>query len=85
MVYAPVGRAFKVRMDKITGGNVKAWWFNPRTGVSTEIGEFDNKGEIEFILRNPVNNSTGFWFSTIPPGTIRHPDNSIESALELEK
>ena len=49
MVYAPVGRVFKVRMDKITGGTVKTWWFNPRTGVATEIGEFDSKGELEFI------------------------------------
>ncbi len=30
MVYAPIGRKFKVRMDKITGPNVKAWWFNPQ-------------------------------------------------------
>jgi Protein of unknown function (DUF4038)/Putative collagen-binding domain of a collagenase len=49
MVYAPIGRAFKVRMDKITGDKVKAWWFNPRTGKATEIGEFSNTGEREFI------------------------------------
>ena len=33
MVYAPVGRPFNVRMNKITGARVKAWWFNPRTGA----------------------------------------------------
>ncbi len=49
MVYAPVGRAFKVRMEKITGPKAKAWWFNPRTGEATAIGEFDNKGEREFV------------------------------------
>ena len=48
LVYAPVGRPFKVRMDKITGEKVKAWWFNPRTGQGAEIGEFSNKGEREF-------------------------------------
>jgi hypothetical protein len=48
MVYAPVGRAFKVRMDKITGPTVKAWWFDPRTGRATAIGEFSNNGEREF-------------------------------------
>ena len=48
MVYAPVGRSFKVRMDKITGEKVKAWWFNPRTGTAAEIGEFTNKGVHEF-------------------------------------
>ena len=48
MVYAPVGRAFKVKMDKITGAKLKAWWFNPRDGKATVIGEFPNTGEREF-------------------------------------
>jgi hypothetical protein len=49
LIYAPVGRAFKVRMDEITGPHVKAWWFNPRTGEATAIGEFANSGERTFI------------------------------------
>jgi hypothetical protein len=49
MVYAPVGRAFKVRMDKITGAKVKVWWFNPRNGEATAVGEFPNAGEREFV------------------------------------
>jgi len=53
MVYAPVGRSFKVRMDKITGTKVKAWWFNPRDGKATAIGTFTNSGEREFISPNP--------------------------------
>jgi hypothetical protein len=48
MVYAPVGRSFKVKMGKISGGNVRAWWFNPRTGTSTSVGEFADKGERQF-------------------------------------
>lgn len=48
MVYAPVGRRFSVRMDKITGTTVKAWWFNPRNGEAKPIGEFPNAGEREF-------------------------------------
>jgi hypothetical protein len=48
MVYAPIGRAFRVRMEKISGSSVKAWWFNPRDGKATVIGEFANKGEREF-------------------------------------
>lgn len=53
MVYAPVGRAFKVRMDKITGAKVKAWWFNPRTGNAEAIGEFPNSGERVFTPPQP--------------------------------
>ncbi|MEO7598001.1 MAG: glycoside hydrolase family 140 protein [Opitutus sp.] len=51
MVYAPVGRAFRVRMDKISGP-VKAWWFNPRNGEATPAGEFPNTGEYEFTPPN---------------------------------
>jgi len=53
MVYAPVGRPFKVRMEKITGPKVKAWWYNPRDGGATAIGEFPNIGEREFLPPNP--------------------------------
>ncbi len=53
MVYAPIGRRFKVKMDKIGGPTVKAWWFNPRTGEATAIGEFPNTGEREFLSPNP--------------------------------
>jgi hypothetical protein len=48
MVYAAVGRAFKVRMDVIMGSTVTAWWFNPRTGQAQFLGKFVNKGEREF-------------------------------------
>jgi len=53
MVYSPAGRKFKVRMDKVTGGKVKAWWFDPRTGEAKAIGEFPNTGEREFMPPDP--------------------------------
>jgi hypothetical protein len=49
MVYSPAGRSFKVRMGVISGGTVKAWWYNPRDGKAHAIGEFPNRGEREFI------------------------------------
>jgi hypothetical protein len=48
MVYAPVGRPFTVRMSVIAGARVRAWWFNPRTGVATDAGVFANTGERTF-------------------------------------
>jgi hypothetical protein len=48
MVYAPVGRAFSVRMDAIKGRTVNAWWFDPRTGRATRIGEFPGEGARRF-------------------------------------
>ena len=49
MVYAPIGRSFSVRMSKITGPRINAWWFDPRTGAATAIGTFPNTGEREFV------------------------------------
>jgi len=48
MVYVPVGRPFRVRMNKITGSKVKAWWFDPRTGKAEALGEYENIGERHF-------------------------------------
>lgn len=53
LVYVPVGRPFKVKLDKIIGKTVKAWWFNPRTGAATAIGEYPNSGEREFLSPDP--------------------------------
>jgi hypothetical protein len=53
MVYVPVGRKFKARMDAVTGATVMAWWYNPRNGESTAIGEFPNSGEHEFTPPDP--------------------------------
>jgi hypothetical protein len=53
MVYAPLGRKFKVRMSAIQGEKVKAWWFNPRNGEASAIGEFSNTGEREFNPPDP--------------------------------
>jgi hypothetical protein len=53
MIYVPVGRKFSVRMDKIARAKVKAWWFNPRDGTVTSIGEFENRGERSFVPPTP--------------------------------
>jgi hypothetical protein len=49
MVYVPCGREFKVKTDKIKGTRIRAWWFNPRNGQASKIGEFNNTGEKEFV------------------------------------
>ncbi len=44
MIYAYNGNNISVSMGKIDGEKVKASWFDPRTGKTTHIGEFENKG-----------------------------------------
>ncbi|MDO8544393.1 MAG: glycoside hydrolase family 140 protein [Opitutaceae bacterium] len=53
MIYVPVGRPFRVRLTKVSGPRVTAWWFNPRTGNATAAGEYVNEGEREFISPTP--------------------------------
>lgn len=48
LIYTPVGRPLRVRLDKLTGQQVKAWWFDPRTGQPRAIGQFPRQGEREF-------------------------------------
>jgi hypothetical protein len=48
MIYAPIGRPFSVKMERITGSTVKAWWFDPRNGQSTPVGAFAARGTREF-------------------------------------
>lgn len=71
MVYAPIGRAFKVNMTKVTGAKVKAWWFNPRDGKANEIGEFPNTGEREFISPNPGEDMD--WILVLDDASKKYP------------
>ncbi len=48
-VYTAQGRKFTVRPGKISGDRLKAWWFNPRSGVAEAIGDFDKRETREFI------------------------------------
>lgn len=48
-VYSAQGRRFTVRMGKIAGTQVKAWWYSPRNGRAEEAGTFANEGTREFV------------------------------------
>ena len=71
MVYAPIGRPFSVRMDVIKGPNVKAWWFNPRDGKATPIGEFANRGERRFT--SPDAGEATDWVLVLDDAAIGYP------------
>jgi hypothetical protein len=71
MIYAPVGRPFKVRMDRITGPAVKAWWFNPRNGEAAAAGEFPTSGEREFV--SPDKGETIDWVLVLDDASKNFP------------
>lgn len=47
-IYIPTGSSVKLKLGIISGSRVRASWFDPRTGLFTLIGEFDNFGEKSF-------------------------------------
>jgi hypothetical protein len=49
MVYFPVERAARVRLGAISGGRVRAWWYDPRTGAASPAGEYPAEGERSFL------------------------------------
>ena len=55
MAYSYTGRPFRIQLGKIDGQQVRAAWFDPRTGTQTPIGRFPNRGQRLFT----------------PPGTPR--------------
>jgi len=44
----PAAAAQRLKVSEDRRFLVKAWWFNPRDGGATPIGEFPNSGEREF-------------------------------------
>ena len=55
--YTPKGKAIDMNMGRITGENVKASWFDPRTGEKQYAGEYENTGLIKFIPPSSGNGS----------------------------
>lgn len=48
LAYIYTGRQFSLKMGVIKGNKVKAFWYDPRTGERTDIGELDNTGVVAF-------------------------------------
>lgn len=48
LIYNPFGKAISVDLNRISGNEVKAWWYNPRDGRSLAIDDFKEKKVVEF-------------------------------------
>jgi len=75
MVYIPSEQFVRINLGLLSGQTIRAWWFNPRSGATTPIGEFSKKAETEF--RPPHDTSGRDWILILddsaknypPPGT----------------
>jgi hypothetical protein len=63
LVYLPKPRSIPIYMGRLTGDQASqtlvAWWFNPRTGAATKVGEFPGAGEQIFTAPSTDGNSLG--------------------------
>lgn len=48
LAYIPTGADLTLRLGSLPGERVRAWWFDPRSGEASLIGEFDDLGEHTF-------------------------------------
>ncbi len=55
-IYSSTGQSFSINMGKISGDNVSASWYNPRTGAFTFIDNYPNTGSRTFT---PPSNGRG--------------------------
>lgn len=46
--YLPTNRSLTIDLAKLSGGRIAANWFNPRSGETTSIGQFDAKNRHTF-------------------------------------
>jgi len=52
-IYTATGRKLKIRLidgpyPKLSGKTIRGWWYDPRLGTSTAIGEFEKTGFKDF-------------------------------------
>jgi hypothetical protein len=48
IAYLPTARKIAVQMSSISAKEAVAWWFDPRTGKSSKVGQFPASGKREF-------------------------------------
>ncbi|WP_053216174.1 glycoside hydrolase family 140 protein [Guptibacillus hwajinpoensis] len=70
-VYTPFGGTVTVNMSKISGGSVKAHWYNPRNGTTTFIGTYTNTGTRTFTA--PSSNRGNDWVLMLDDNTKSYP------------
>ena len=71
LIYFPASMTRSIATDKISGDQVKCYWFDPRSGTSTLIGTFAKSGEHRFTTPDDLDwmlviDDAGAGFN--PPG-----------------
>lgn len=74
-LYLPSGRTAIVNMNKISGSSARVFWYNPRNGVSTFVGEFPTEGIHEF--KPPTEGERNDWILVLDDASLDFPEPGI--------
>ena len=74
-VYSSYGDPILIRPNSISGGEIRATWYDPRTGKSTVIGRFSNGQEMAFTpplpVASPVPSQREDWVLVLEDDSLR--------------
>ncbi|MGE6756851.1 DUF4038 domain-containing protein [Corallococcus interemptor] len=70
-IYSASGLAFTVNMGRLSGGTVRATWYNPRTGATTVVGTYANTGTRQFTP--PGSGAGNDWVLVLDDTTRNYP------------
>jgi hypothetical protein len=70
-VYSASGRAIEVRLDSMPGKALRAWWYDPRTGVAKAIGRFPKTATREF--KPPSSGENNDWVLVLDDAARKFP------------
>jgi hypothetical protein len=79
LVYAPIGRPFTVRMSALAARQIRAWWFDPRTGKAVSAGTYPGEGERTFSPPQP--GELLDWVLVLDDAAKRYPPPGTRSKL----
>lgn len=49
VAYTPTGKSMTIDVSTLISDKIKGYWFNPRSGKLSYIGDFDTEKPVEFI------------------------------------
>ncbi|TLV03218.1 glycoside hydrolase family 140 protein [Dyadobacter luticola] len=70
-VYSTAGKAFSVNPGKISGSQLTAFWYDPRSGKIKDAGQFDNKTAAQFTP--PTSGYGHDWVLVIDDASKNYP------------
>ncbi|MBB1286439.1 glycoside hydrolase family 140 protein [Flavisolibacter sp. BT320] len=76
MAYLPYGRKITLNTAKLSGSQLKAWWFNPRDGRSIALKPIANTGSFSFAPHSEGRGSD--WLLIIDDAAKKYPDPGVE-------